>query len=208
VEACLPADRILFSAETYFGLVETGVGLIPAGGGCLAAAAMAQERAEAAGLNDVTAPISHLFESIAMGKVSESGFHAKRLGYWRSGDAVIIREEARIAEAKNAVLELDRRGYAVPSADRQVAVGGREAATVLRLGVSAMKRGGYISDHDVRIASKLAGVLTGGDVPAGTVVREEHLLDLEREAFLSLCGEPLTQSRMRHMLATGKPLRN
>nr|WP_255807477.1 3-hydroxyacyl-CoA dehydrogenase/enoyl-CoA hydratase family protein [Cohnella mopanensis] len=208
VEACLPADRILFSAETYFGLVETGVGLVPAGGGCLAAAVMAQERAEMAGLDDVTAPISQLFETIAMGKVSESGFHAKRLGYWRSGDGVVIREESRIAEAKSAVLELDRRGYAVPLPDRNVIVGGREAATVLKLGVSSMKRSGYISDHDVLIATKLAEVLTGGDVPAGATVREQHLLDLEREAFLSLCGQPLTQSRMRHMLATGQPLRN
>lgn len=208
VEACLPADRILFAAETYFGLVETGVGLIPAGGGCLAAAVMAQERAEAAGLDDVMPPISQLFETIAMGKVSDSGYHAKRLGYWRAGDAVVIRDEVRIAEAKNAVLELDRRGYAVPEANRQVKAAGREAATVLKLGVSSMRRSGYVSDHDVLIAGKLAEVMTGGDVPAGTLVSEDHLLQLEREAFLSLCGEPLTQARMRQMLATGKPLRN
>ncbi|TFE23701.1 3-hydroxyacyl-CoA dehydrogenase/enoyl-CoA hydratase family protein [Cohnella luojiensis] len=208
VEACLPSDRILFAAETYFGLVETGVGLIPAGGGCLAAAVLAQDRAEAAGLDDVTSPISQMFETIALAKVSESGHHAKRLGYWRSGDGVSMREETRIAEAKNAVLELDRRGYAVPDADRQVRVGGREAATLLKLGVSSMRRSGYISDHDAKIAGKLAGVLAGGDVPAGMAIPEQHLLDLEREAFLSLCGEPLTQARMRQMLATGKPLRN
>ncbi len=208
VEACLPADRILFAAETYFGLVETGVGLIPAGGGCLAAAVLAQERAEAANLNDVTSPLSLLFESIAMAKVSESGHQVKQLGYWRAGDAVVIREETRIAAAKRAVLELDRLGYAVPEADRHVTVGGREAATVLKLAVSSMRRSGYISEHDVRIAGKLADALTGGEVPAGTVVSEQHLLDLEREAFLSLCGEPLTQARMRQMLATGKPLRN
>ncbi len=208
VEACLPADRILFSAETYFGLVEAGVGLIPAGGGCMAAAVMAQERAEAAGIDDATSPIMQLFETIAMAKVSDSGYHAKRLGYWRPGDAVIIREESRIADAKNAVLELDRRGYAVPDANRHVKVGGREAATVLKLGVSAMRRSGYITEHDVRIASKLAVTLTGGDLPAGTVVPEDYLLDLERDAFLSLCGEPFTQARMRQMLATGKPLRN
>jgi 3-hydroxyacyl-CoA dehydrogenase len=208
VEACLPADRILFAAETYFGLVETGVGLIPAGGGCLAAAVLAAERAEAANLTDVTQPISLLFESIAMAKVSESGHQVKRLGYWRTGDAVVIREESRIAAAKRAVLELDRLGYAVPEVDRRVLVGGREVATVLKLAVSSMRRSGYITDHDAFIAGKLAGVLSGGDVPAGTAVSEQHLLDLEREAFLSLCGEPLTQARMRQMLATGKPLRN
>jgi 3-hydroxyacyl-CoA dehydrogenase len=208
VEACLPADRILFAAETYFGLVETGVGLIPAGGGCLAAAALAQERAEAANLTDVTQPLSLLFESIAMAKVSESGHQVKQLGYWRTGDAVVIQEDTRIASAKRAVLELDHLGYAVPEAERQVVVGGREAATVLKLAVSSMRRSGYISEHDDRIAGKLAGVLSGGDVPAGTAVSDQHLLDLEREAFLSLCGEPLTQARMRQMLATGKPLRN
>jgi 3-hydroxyacyl-CoA dehydrogenase len=208
VEACLPADRILFAAETYFGLVETGVGLVPAGGGCLAAAVLAQERAEAAGINDVTSPLSLLFESIAMAIVSESGYHVKQLGYWRPGDAVVIREEKRVAEAKNAVLELDRLGYPVPIQERQVTVGGRESATVLKLAVSTMRRSGYISEHDALIAGKLAEVLTGGAVPAGTVVSEQHLLDLEREAFLSLCGQPLTQARMRQMLATGKPLRN
>jgi 3-hydroxyacyl-CoA dehydrogenase len=208
VEACLPADRIMFSAETYFGLVETGVGLIPAGGGCLAAAVLTAERAEAANLTDVTQPLSLLFESIAMAKVSESGHQVKRLGYWRTGDAIVIREESRIAAAKRAVLELDRLGYTVPEVDRRVLVGGREVATVMKLAVSSMRRSGYVSEHDAFIAGKLAGVLSGGDVPAGTAVGEQHLLDLEREAFLSLCGEPLTQARMRQMLATGKPLRN
>lgn len=208
VEACLPADRIVFSAETYFGLVETGVGLIPAGGGCLAAAALAQERAEAANLDDVRQPLNALFETIAMAKVSESAYHAKRLGYWRPGDKVVVREESRIAEAKRTVLELDRLGYAPQGGNRKIAVGGRDAAAVLKLSVQSMRRGGYITDYDVTIANKLAGVLTGGDVSAGAFVDEQRLLDLEREAFLSLCGERLTRDRMRHMLATGKPLRN
>lgn len=208
VEACLPADRIVFSAETYFGLVETGVGLVPAGGGCLAAAALAQDRAEAANLDDVRQPLTALFETIAMAKVSESAHHAKRLGYWRPGDKVVVREESRIAEAKRTVLELDRLGYAPQGGNRKIAVGGRDAAAVLKLGVQSMRRGGYITEHDVKIAGKLAHVLTGGDAAAGTLVDEQRLLDLEREAFLSLCGERLTQDRMRHMLATGKPLRN
>ena len=208
VEACLPADRIVFSAETYFGLVETGVGLIPAGGGCVAAAALAQERADAANLDDVRQPLIALFETIAMAKVSQSAYHAKRLGYWRPGDKAVVREESRIAEAKRTVLELDRLGYSPQGGNRKIAVGGRDAAAMLKLGVQSMRRGGYISDHDVQIAGKLAGALTGGDVPAGTAVDEQRLLDLEREAFLSLCGERLTQDRMRHMLATGKPLRN
>lgn len=208
VEVCLPADRVLFAAETYYGLVETRVGLIPAGGGCLAAAIMAEERANVANINDVTPPLSHLFETIAMAKVSDNGYNAKRLGYWRPGDAVVTCEDARLAEAKSAVLELDRLGYAVPVADRRVKVGGRDSATVLKLGVSSMRRSGQLSEHDALIAGKLADVMTGGAVSAGTVVSEQYLLDLEREAFLSLCSHPLTQARMRQMLATGKPLRN
>lgn len=207
-EICLSADRTLYAAETYFGLVETGAGLIPAGGGCLASAVLARERADEAGLDDATQPLMRLFESIARSKVSESGCDVKRLGYWRGGDTVVLRDETRIYEAKNAVLELERRGCAVPERDRRVAVGGRETAAVLKTAVSTMRRGGYISEHDARIAGKLADVLTGGSVPAGMEVSEQRLLDLEREAFLSLCGEPLTQARMRHWLATGKPLRN
>ncbi|MFB9277434.1 3-hydroxyacyl-CoA dehydrogenase/enoyl-CoA hydratase family protein [Cohnella cellulosilytica] len=207
-ELCMPADRILFATETYFGLDETGIGLIPAGGGCLAAAALARERADEAGLDDATQPLTRLFESIAMAKVSESGHDAKRLGYWRGGDAVLMRDETRIYEAKNAVLELERRGYAVPESERRVAVGGRETAAVLKVAVSVMRRGGFMTEHDARVAGKLAEVLTGGSVPAGTAVSEQSLFDLEREAFLSLCGEPLTQARMRHALLTGKRLRN
>lgn len=207
-EICLSADRTLYAAETYFGFVEMGAGLIPAGGGCLTSAVLARERADEAGLDAATQPLMRLFESIARAKVSESGYDVKRLGYWRGGDTVVLRDETRIYEAKNAVLELDRRGYAVPERDRRVAVGGRETAAVLKTAVSTMRRGGYISEHEARIAGKLADVLTGGSVPAGVEVSEQRLLDLEREAFLSLCGEPLTQARMRHWLATGKPLRN
>ncbi|MFC4600653.1 3-hydroxyacyl-CoA dehydrogenase/enoyl-CoA hydratase family protein [Cohnella hongkongensis] len=207
-EACLAADRILFAAETYFGLAEAEVGLIPAGGGCLAAAVLAKERAEEAGLNSVSRPLGRLFESIALSRVSESGYGAKRLGYWRGSDSVVLRETTRIFEAKNAVLELDRRGYAVPVRERQLTVGGREAAEALKSAVSDMSREGRLAGHDVRVAQRLADVLTGGDVPAGTEIGEGRLLDLEREAFLGLCGEPLTQARMRHMLAAGKRLRN
>ncbi|BBH22742.1 putative 3-hydroxyacyl-CoA dehydrogenase [Paenibacillus baekrokdamisoli] len=206
VEACLPADCIVFSAETYYGLVETGVGLIPAGGGCKEAAALAAERAGAGG--DVLPQLIPLFETIAMAKTSTSGFDVKRIGLMRTQDRAIIRGESRIAEAKRAVLELDRWGYSPPSSAARIRVAGREGRAVLQLAVEAMRLGGQISDHDVRIARKLAHVLAGGDAPAGAEVSEQYLLDLEREAFLSLCGESLTQARMRHLLATGKPLRN
>ncbi|AZN43573.1 3-hydroxyacyl-CoA dehydrogenase/enoyl-CoA hydratase family protein [Paenibacillus albus] len=207
VEACLPADRIIFSAETYFGLVETGVGLIPAGGGCKEAAVMASARAGATG--DLQPHVNALFETIAMAKTSSSGYDVHRTGLMRPGDRVIMRDETRVAEAKRSVLELDQAGYEAPgSANARVRVAGREGRAVLQLGVEAMRLSGQISEHDVKIGRKLAHVIAGGDAAPGAEVSEQYLLDLEREAFLSLCGEPLTQARMRHMLTTGKPLRN
>ncbi|SDW68141.1 3-hydroxyacyl-CoA dehydrogenase/enoyl-CoA hydratase family protein [Paenibacillus sp. CF384] len=206
VEACLPADEIIYSAETYFGLVETGVGLIPAGGGCKEAAALAASRAGAGG--DLQPHVNALFETIAMAKTSGSGYDVQRIGLMRPQDRVIIRGESRVAEAKRRVLELDQAGYAPQPAGGRIRVAGREGRAVLQLAVDAMRLGGQVSEHDVRIGRKLAHVLAGGDAAPGAEVSEQYLLDLEREAFLSLCGEPLTQARMRHMLATGKPLRN
>ncbi|MCQ6562499.1 3-hydroxyacyl-CoA dehydrogenase/enoyl-CoA hydratase family protein [Paenibacillus mendelii] len=206
VEACLPADAILFAAETYYGLVETGVGLIPAGGGCKEAAIMAASRAGASG--DIQPHLNALFETIAMARTSTSGFDVERIGLKRPQDRAIIRGETRIAEAKRAVLELDRAGYTPPETDARIRIAGRDGRAVLQLGVEAMRLGGHISAHDAHIGRKLAHVLAGGDAAPGAEVSEQYLLDLEREAFLSLCGEPLTQVRMRHMLATGKPLRN
>ena len=205
VEACLPADRIVFSAETYFGLVETGVGLIPAGGGCKELALMASSRYPDPG-SDPQPEINRMFEMVAMAKTSTSGHEAVQM-YGRGADTVVMNQDYRIYEAKQAVLELDRAGY-VPPQPGKARVVGRDGRAVLQMGAIDMRRGGYISDHDLLIAKKLAHILTGGDVPAGTVVSEEHLLDLEREAFLSLLGEVKTQQRMQHMLAKGKPLRN
>ncbi|SFI73130.1 3-hydroxyacyl-CoA dehydrogenase [Paenibacillus sp. UNC496MF] len=206
VEACLPADRIVFASETYFGLVETGVGLIPAGGGCKEAAALADARTGAGG--DLQPQVNALFETIALGKTSTSGYDVARLGFMRPQDRVVLRGETRAAEAKRTVLAMDREGYAPPPADRRIRVAGREGRAVLRLAVENMRLGGMASEHDVRIGRKLAHVLAGGDAAPGAEVSEQYLLDLEREAFLSLCGEPKTQARMQHMLATGKPLRN
>ncbi|ANY73416.1 3-hydroxyacyl-CoA dehydrogenase [Paenibacillus ihbetae] len=205
VEACLPADRMIFSAETYFGLVETGVGLIPAGGGCKELALLASSRYPDPG-SDPQPEINRMFEMVAMAKTSTSGHEAVQM-YGRGADTVVMNQDYRIYEAKQAVLELDRAGY-VPPQPGKARVVGRDGRAVLQMGAIDMKRGGYISDHDLLIAKKLAHILTGGDVPAGTVVSEEHLLDLEREAFLSLLGETKTQQRMQHMLAKGKPLRN
>ncbi|SYX82890.1 3-hydroxyacyl-CoA dehydrogenase/enoyl-CoA hydratase family protein [Paenibacillus alvei] len=210
VEACLPADMIVFSPESYFGLVETGVGLIPGGGGCKETAIALSHRLPHPD-DDLNASLVRAFETIAMAKVSNSGHDALRLAYVRSHDRVLFAEQRRIYEAKQAVLAMDSAGYVgqVQEAGRpSIRVAGREGFGVLQLAVSNMLEGGYISEHDALIARKLARVLTGGDVPANRLVSESHLLDLEREAFLSLCGERKTQQRMQHMLSKGKPLRN
>ncbi|WP_240940994.1 3-hydroxyacyl-CoA dehydrogenase/enoyl-CoA hydratase family protein [Paenibacillus sp. HB172176] len=213
VEACLPADAIIVSPETYFGLVETGVGLIPAGGGCKEAALMAADRARAAAgggrftLAGLQPQLNAMFETIAMAKTSTSGREIEGFGLLRPQDRHIMRQDARIAEAKRAVLELDREGYR-PQEERRIAVAGREGRAVLQVGVQAMTLSRQISEHDALIGRKLAHVLAGGDARAGAEVSEQYMLDLECEAFLSLCGESKTQERMRHMLTTGKPLRN
>lgn len=206
VEACLPADKILFAAETYFGLVETGVGLIPAGGGCKELALRIFASAPSSDA-DLQPAVNAAFETVALAKVSTSGAHARDLGFARAGDGVVMNADHRIYEAKRAVLAMDEAGY-VPQQPARIRVVGRDGAAVMQMGAYTMRRGNYISDHDLKIAYKLAHVLSGGDVPAGAYVTEQHLLDLEREAFLSLVGEPLTQARMQHMLAKGKPLRN
>jgi 3-hydroxyacyl-CoA dehydrogenase len=206
VEACLPADAILFASETYFGLVETGVGLIPAGGGCKELA-LRISSAAASPDADLQPAVNAAFETIAMAKVTTSGANAADLGYMRACDRIVMNDDHRIYEAKRMALAMDAAGYA-PQREERIRVVGRDGGAVLRMGAYGLRQGGYISDHDLKIAGKLAHVLTGGDAPAGALVSEQYLLDLEREAFLSLTGEPKTQARMQHMLAKGKPLRN
>ncbi|MFD2658254.1 3-hydroxyacyl-CoA dehydrogenase/enoyl-CoA hydratase family protein [Gracilibacillus thailandensis] len=206
VEVCLPADQVVASAETYYGLVEVGVGLIPAGGGCKELIGRLS--------NSVTNPeadlqpyVNQIFETIGMAKVSTSALDAKKLGYLRDQDTIVVHQDHLIYEAKQAALRLIEQDY-TPEPKEEIRVVGSEGKAVLKLGAYQMKLAGYISDHDQLIANKLAHVLAGGDVPAGTRVSEQYMLDLEREAFLSLCGEPKTRQRMQYMLSKGKPLRN
>lgn len=206
VEACLPADQVIATAETYYGLVEVGVGLIPAGGGCKELTLRASQQAHLPDA-DLQPYINRLFETIGTAKVSTSGHDAKRLGYLRPSDRVVVNPDYTIYEAKQAVLRLATSDYE-PTKASKLRVVGSEGKAMLQLGAISMKESGYISDHDLLIAKKLAHVLAGGDVPAGSLVSEQYMLDLEREAFLSLCGEPKTRQRMKHMLTKGKPLRN
>lgn len=206
-EVCFPAALVQAAAETYMGLVEVGVGLIPGGGGTkeLLLRNLATVP-EGAGV-DLQPLVNRTFETIAMAKVSTSAADAKKLGYLRPQDRISVNREHQIHDAKQAVLELDAHGYQ-PPVPPKIRVVGEPGAAVMKLGAYSMRMSGYISDHDMKIAGKLADVLAGGKVPAGTEVTEQYLLDLEREAFLSLVGEPKSQERMQHLLVKGKPLRN
>lgn len=207
VEVCFPAALVQAAAETYMGLVEVGVGLIPGGGGTKELLLRHLATVPSGANVDIQPLVNRTFEIIAMAKVSTSAADAKKLGYLRPHDRISINRDHLVYDAKQAVLELDARGYR-PPVPQKVRVVGEPGAAVMKLAAYTMRQGGYITDHDLKIAGKLADVLAGGKVPAGTEVTEQYLLDLEREAFLSLIGEPKTQARMQHMLVKGKPLRN
>jgi 3-hydroxyacyl-CoA dehydrogenase len=206
-EICLAADRIHASAETYMGLVEVGVGLIPAGGGCLA---MLQRGCEGLDHNvpiDLFPFAQRMFETIGLAKVSTSAAEARKLGFLRASDAVTVYRDALLYQAKQSVLALAAQDY-TPPLPSMVRVAGRSGYGNFLAGLYNMEMARQISSYDRHIGRKLAYVLTGGDVPDNSMVSEQHLLDLEREAFLSLCGEVKTQERILHMLQHNQPLRN
>jgi 3-hydroxyacyl-CoA dehydrogenase len=206
-EIVLHADRVQAAAEAYIGLVEVGVGLIPAGGGTKEMVARAAEQVRAAA-GDLLPPVQRAFETIAFAKTSTSAPDAQRLGYLQSTDAFTMNRERLLFDAKSRALQRVREGYQPPVPRKAIRVGGDAAAAPLKLGVHLAHRAGRISDHDALIGRKLATIMAGGALPHPSVVGEQHLLDLEREAFLSLVAERKTQERMAHTLKTGKPLRN
>jgi 3-hydroxyacyl-CoA dehydrogenase len=203
-EICLPSASIQASLETYMGLVEVGVGVIPGGGGNKELYLRNLERLSEGDLQTVA---NKTFETIAMAKVSTSAQEAKDNGFLRAGDDIVMNGDFLIDRAKVEILHLAQTGYRPPKRAKIPVVGETGYATML-LGAKTMKFGGMISDHDLKIAEKLAFVIAGGRVPKGTLVDEQYLLDIEREAFLSLVAEPKTQQRMQYMLTKGKPLRN
>ncbi len=208
-EMTLHGDRVRASAETYIGLVEVGVGLIPAGGGTKEMLVRALDSIPQ-GMDDADPfPfIKRAFETIALAKVATSAEEARTFGFLREEDSYSMNADRLIADAKQEVLSLAATGYVKPQQRTDIRALGQTALSTLKLGIHQMKRGGFISDHDALIGEKLARILTGGDLNHETRVSEQYLLDLEREAFLSLCGERKTQERIGHMLKTGKPLRN
>lgn len=206
-EIALHADRVQASAESYMGLVEVGVGLIPAGGGTKEMVARAAAQLPA-GASDYLPPLQRAFETIGFGKVSGSGPDARQLGYLRDTDAFTMNRERLIADAKRRGLQRVSEGYHPPPPLTAIPVGGDTVRAPLMLGVHLAWRAGRISDHDVLIGRKLATVMAGGALPHRSTLSEQQILDLEREAFLSLIAEPKTQERIQYTLKTGKMLRN
>ncbi|HEY1307196.1 MAG TPA: 3-hydroxyacyl-CoA dehydrogenase NAD-binding domain-containing protein [Vicinamibacterales bacterium] len=207
-EISMHGDRVQAAGDTFMGLVEVGVGLIPAGGGTKELIARAAEQLEP-GSNDYLPPVQRAFEAIGFAKTSTSGPDAQRIGYLRAVDAITMNRERLLADAKARALQRVRDGYQPPPPRHAIPVGGESVSATLKLGVHLASRAGRISDHDALIGRKLATIMGGGaSLRHATTVTEQHLLDLEREAFLSLIAERKTQERIQFTLKTGKPLRN
>ncbi|MDT5293384.1 MAG: 3-hydroxyacyl-CoA dehydrogenase [Acidobacteriota bacterium] len=208
-EMTLHADRARAAAETYIGLVEVGVGLIPGGGGTKEMLVRTLDSIPAGVTEADPFPfVKRAFETIALARVATSAAEAKAYGFLREEDSFSMNADRLIADAKQEVLSLAATGYTQPRPRTDLLALGNAGLSTIKLGIHQLKRGGFISDYDAVIGEKLARVLTGGDLNHETRVSEQYLLDLEREAFLSLCGRRETQERIAHMLKTGKPLRN
>ncbi|HRH61106.1 MAG TPA: enoyl-CoA hydratase-related protein, partial [Chitinophagaceae bacterium] len=206
-EMNLHADKICAAAETYIGLVELGVGLIPGGGGTKEFVLRSSDEMHEDEPETIT--LKNRFLTIATAKVATSAFEAYDLGILRKGhDEVAINQSRRIAEAKRSVIELYESGYTTPVQRSDIKVLGRSALGALYVGINGMLRANYATSHDALVARKLAYVMCGGDLSEPTMVTEQYLLDLEREAFLSLCGERKTLERIQSVLKSGKPVRN
>ncbi len=205
-EMTIQSSAVQAAGESYIGLVEVGVGLIPAGGGIKEA--VLNTRAK---MKNTTAPpvdvIMHYFQNIAMAKVATSAKEAVNLGYLRPADGITLNLDYLIADAKKRVLDMIEDGY-TPPVKKPFPAFGQNALSLLKVGTRQMWQAGVISDHDWHIACRIVDVMAGGNVIAGAMITEEYLEDLEREVFISLCGMQKTQDRIMHMLKTGKPLRN
>jgi 3-hydroxyacyl-CoA dehydrogenase len=206
-EVSLPAAAIQASSETYIGLVEFGVGLIPGGGGTKELYLKKLRNLPKGIQFDLMKIANDVFEKVAMAQVSTSGAEALENGYLDNNDGISNNPDHLLYDAKQKVISLVSAGYRAPKREKIPVVGDAGYGAML-LGAKSLQFGGYASAHDVKIAEKLAYVLSGGRVKEGTLIDEQVMLDIEREAFLSLIGEPLTQQRMQHMLVKGKPLRN
>ena len=213
-EISLHAPALQPHAELYIGLVEVGVGLLPGAGGCKEMLLRAVDSAESIRPGgrgesvELMESMKKTFETIATAKVATSAHEARGLGFLRDSDNITMNRERVLADAKSRALELVRAGYEPPQARTDIPAPGENILAALKMGVHLMRQGEYITEYEVKLATKIAEVLCCGNVTAGTPVSEQYLLDLEREGFKSLCGEKKTQERIQYTLKTGKTLRN
>ena len=214
-EICLHTSRVRAAAETYMGLVEVGVGLLPAGGGCKELLLRNMDGVFEVGKGGIYPKqielkpyVARAFESIAMAKVSTSAREAQKMGILKPTDKITINRDFLIDDAKKTVQAMNLEGYQPPRPRDDIRVMGRDGVAVFKQALYVMNKSGFISDYDREVSTKVAQVLCGGEVFSDTIVTEEYILELEREAFVSLCGNEKTQARIEHMLTTGKPLRN
>jgi 3-hydroxyacyl-CoA dehydrogenase len=201
-------------AELYTGLVEVGVGLLPGGGGCKEMLLRALDSAESIRPGgrgesvELMEAMKRAFETIATAKVATSAHEARALGFLSSSDRITMNRERVVTDARARALELVRSGYEPPQPRTDMPAPGENILAALKMGVHLMRQGDYITEYEVKLATKIAEVLCGGNVTSGTPVSEQYILDLEREGFKSLCGEKKTQERIQYTLKTGKTLRN
>ena len=213
-EISLHAAALQPHAELYMGLVEVGVGLLPGAGGCKEMLLRAVDSAESIRPGgrgesvELMEAMKKIFETIATAKVATSAHEARGLGFLRNSDRITMNRERVLADAKARALELVRGGYEPPQPRTDISAPGENILAALKMGVYLMRQGDYITEYEVKLATKIAEVLCGGSVTAGTTVSEQYILDLEREGFKSLCGEKKTQERIQYTLKTGKTLRN
>ena len=204
-EFAIHCTRIVATLETYIGLVEVGVGLLPAGGGCKE---MAQRAAAEARGGDIFPILKRYFQIIAMGEVAKSAEMAREMGYLRPSDRIVLNRFELLHIAKEEAKALNATAYRPPLHQRQIPVAGRTSIATFKASMINMLEGGFISEHDYNIGCRVAETLCGGDVEAGSLVDEDWLLDLERRNFMELLATDKTQARIEHMLKNGKPLRN
>jgi 3-hydroxyacyl-CoA dehydrogenase len=204
-EFIMHCDRAVASLESYIGLVEVGVGLLPAGGGCKEFAMRAAAEAKGGDLGHF---IQRYFRTVAMAEVGRSAEHARELGYLRPTDIIVPNRYELLHVAKTQIRALHEAGYRAPLPEKAISVAGRNTIATIEAYIVNMRAGGHISEHDYLIGSKVATVLCGGDLDGGSLVDEAWFLALERRHFMELIATGKTQARIEHMLKTGKPLRN
>jgi 3-hydroxyacyl-CoA dehydrogenase len=207
-EFAIYSNKRVATFESYIGLVEVGVGLLPAGGGCALLGARAARDAAAHGYSDSFPILQKYFRQIAMGEVSKSADQAREMGYLREGDVIVFNPQELLFAALTEAKSMADNGYRPPLPAKQIPVAGYTGIATLKMMLINMKAGGFISEHDYEIGSRVATVLCGGEVEPGSMVDEEWLIKLERQHFVALAKMPKTQDRIEHMLKTGKPLRN